>query len=221
MTQKRIFLVDGDPVFLAGLRVTIDDDAALDVAGEATTGTEAVSALRQLPQPADLVLMNVGVVDRADTESMRVITSRAEFGPTTPRLLVVSSTEDDDAVIAALRAGARGYLVKGGSREELLHSIHIVADGAAVFSPSVAAKLGAYFSAIHDLPSRTAFPALTDREREVLDLIARGYDNRRIARELVLSHKTVSNHISHVFAKLQVTDRTTAAMRARDAGLGT
>jgi DNA-binding NarL/FixJ family response regulator len=98
--------------------------------------------------------------------------------------------------------------------------VRTVADGGAVFSPFVADRLGDYFSAVHDMPGRAAFPQLTNRERQVLDLLARGYGNRRIARELVLSDKTVRNHISHIFAKLQVTDRMAAAARARDAGLG-
>jgi DNA-binding NarL/FixJ family response regulator len=135
-------------------------------------------------------------------------------------VLFVSSSADDHAVMAALRVGARGYMVKGAVREELLRGVRTVATGGAVFSPTVAARLSRYFSAVHELPGRAAFPELTDREREVLDLVARGMNNRRIARQLVLSEKTVRNHVSHIFAKLHVSDRVEAAVRARNAGLG-
>jgi DNA-binding NarL/FixJ family response regulator len=137
-----------------------------------------------------------------------------------PRVLVVSMYEEDDEVVAALRAGAHGYVAKEASREELLRAVRTVAEGGAVFSPAIAERLGTYFSAVHELPGRVAFPQLTNREREILDLLARGHNNRRIARQLVLSEKTVRNHISHIFAKLQVRNRADAVMRARDAGLG-
>lgn len=136
------------------------------------------------------------------------------------RVLVMSLEANDETVVTALRAGARGYLLKTAPLDELLLGILTVAAGGAVFSASIADRLAKYFSAIHELPSRVAFPELTSRELQILDLIARGYDNRRIARELVLAEKTVRNHVSNVFSKLQVVDRTMAAVRARDVGLG-
>ena len=136
------------------------------------------------------------------------------------RVLVITMSDTDDAVIAAMRAGARGYVVKGAGRDELLHAIRTVASGGAVFSPAVADRLGSWFSGLAARPGRELFPELTDREREVLELLARGYDNPRISRTLVLSDKTVRNHVSTILAKLDATDRADAVMRARRAGLG-
>jgi DNA-binding NarL/FixJ family response regulator len=119
-----------------------------------------------------------------------------------------------------MRAGARGYCIKGAGRAELLHAVRTAAAGGGVFSPAVADRLTDYFASLAAAPGRAVFPDLTEREREVLDLIARGYDNRRIARELFLSDKTVRNHVSNVLGKLGVEDRAEAVARARNAGLG-
>jgi DNA-binding NarL/FixJ family response regulator len=119
-----------------------------------------------------------------------------------------------------MRAGARGFVVKGSGRADLLRSVRSVADGQAVFGPDVADRLTAYFSSLASLPGRDAFPQLTEREREVLALMARGFDNRRIAKELFLSDKTVRNHVSNVMAKIDAQDRSEAVLRARNAGLG-
>jgi len=216
----RVFLVDDHPMFRAGARHTVESVPDMDVVGEAATGEEAVRMLRGGEVTADVVLMDLGLPDRSGTEVTRAITAPPPDRAPAPRVLMLSGLEEDDAVISALRAGARGYVVKGAPREELLRAVRTVADGGAVFSPFVADRLGDYFSAVHGTPSRAAFPQLTNRERQVLDLLARGYGNRRIARELVLSDKTVRNHVSHIFAKLQVTDRMAAAARAREAGLG-
>jgi DNA-binding NarL/FixJ family response regulator len=133
---------------------------------------------------------------------------------------VITMSDDDDAVVAAMRAGARGYVVKGAGRADLLHSVATVAAGGAVFSPAVAARLVGYFSGLAAQPGREMFPQLSEREREILDLVARGHDNRRIARELFLSDKTVRNNVSTLLAKLEVADRAEAIARARRAGLG-
>ncbi|MFI6082012.1 response regulator [Streptomyces sp. NPDC051217] len=216
----RVFLVDDHPMFRAGVRIALEDTDGLEVVGEAATGEEAVRTLLGRKVTADIVLMDMQLPGCSGTEATRTIVDGFPAGAAVPRILVMSVAADDDAVVSALRAGAYGYLVKGAPREELVRAVRTVAVGGAVFSPAVAARLGAYFSAVHELPSRAAFPHLTDRERQVLDLLARGFNNRRIARELVLSEKTVRNHVSHVFAKLQVSDRAEAAVRARDAGLG-
>ena len=136
------------------------------------------------------------------------------------RILVITMSVDDDAVVAAMRAGARGYVVKGAGRADLLHAVHTVSAGGAVFSPTVAERLGSFFSGLAAQPGREMFPQLSEREREVLDLVARGRDNRAIARDLFLSEKTVRNHVSTILTKLDAENRADAIARARRAGLG-
>ncbi|MBT2410596.1 response regulator transcription factor [Streptomyces sp. ISL-12] len=213
-----VLIVDDHPLFLQGLRVALDSEGDLVVVGEAGSGEEAVEAVARLGPAVQVVLMDLRLPRMPGVEAIRAITSKAAGHR--PRVLVVSQYEDDDEVVAALRAGAHGYVAKEASRDELLRAVRTVAEGGAVFSASIAERLGTYFSAIHDFPGRLAFPQLTNREREILDLLARGHTNRRIARHLVLSDKTVRNHVSHIFAKLQVTNRDDAMTRARDAGLG-
>jgi DNA-binding NarL/FixJ family response regulator len=209
-------------MFRAGVRAALAEAESLEVVGEASTGKDAIRALQRLKPAPNVVLIGLQLADRSAIETTRAITSyTGGMGAGTPTVLAVSACDDDDAVVAALRAGVHGYVLKSASCEELLRAIQTVASGGAVFSPAVADRLGSYFSAVHSVPSRAAFPDLTERERDILDLLARGYDNRRIARELVLAEKTVRNHISRVFSKLQVTKRNEAAVRARDAGLGT
>ncbi|GAA3159490.1 MULTISPECIES: response regulator [Streptomyces] len=216
----RVFLVDDHPLFRAGVRLALEDVEDMEVVGEADSGEEAVQALVHERVRADVVLMDVQMPGSSGVSALPAITAAHHPGAEAPRVLMMSVTDDDDMVVAALRAGAHGYLLKGAPRTELIRAVRTVAGQGAVFSPTVAARLSGYFSAVHELPSRAAFPQLTERERQILDLIARGYTNRRIARELVLAEKTVRNHVSHVFAKLQVSDRATAVVRARDAGLG-
>jgi DNA-binding NarL/FixJ family response regulator len=135
-------------------------------------------------------------------------------------VVVVTMFEDDDSVFAAMRAGARGYVLKGADQDEILKVIRAVAGGEAHFGPRIASRLVRFFSAPKRAPTSEAFPELTAREREVLDLIARGRNNQEIAKELYLSQKTIRNHISNIFSKLQVADRAQAIIRAREAGLG-
>jgi DNA-binding NarL/FixJ family response regulator len=217
----RVFLVDDYPLFRAGIRSMIEENDCLEFVGEAPTADDAIRTVQSTDPVPDVVLVGLQLPDRSGLEVTRALTSGPPWRATRARVLVMSSQEDDHAVVASLRAGAYGYLAKKATPAELFRAIQTVADGGAVFSPIVAVRLRIYFSAVHDLPGRMAFPDLTDREREVLDLLARGHDNRRIARTLVLSEKTVRNHLSRVFMKLQVTKRTEAAVRARDAGLGT
>jgi DNA-binding NarL/FixJ family response regulator len=215
----RVFLVDDHPLFLAGVRTALQDSDAV-VVGEATTGMATRLALHRPDTRADVVLMGLHLPDGSAIELARAVAGDAAPGTVSPRVLAVSAAEDDQSVVAALRAGVHGYIVRNASRDELLRAVHTVAEGGAVFSPGVAARLAGYFSALHELPGRVAFPDLTDRERQILDLLARGYNNRRIARELLVAEKTVRNHVSRVLAKLQVSKRTEAAVLARDAGLG-
>lgn len=218
-----VFLVDDHPMFREGMRVALESSGQLKVVGEAFSGEDALGLVPELGSSVDVVLMDLRLPGISGLETIRELTADAASGPPgthRPRVLVVSMSAEDDEVVAVLRAGAHGYVTKDASRDVLLRAVLTVVEGGAVFSSDIAQRLGGYFSAVHELPSRAAFPHLTDREREVLDLVARGYSNRRIARALVLSEKTVRNHVSHVFAKLQVNDRSMAGVRARDAGLG-
>jgi DNA-binding NarL/FixJ family response regulator len=135
-------------------------------------------------------------------------------------VLVLTMSDDDDSVFAAIQAGARGYLLKGAQRAELVRSVRAVAAGDAIFGPAVARRLMAYFSRPVPNGSRAAFPELTEREREILELVAQGRSNAEITAHLVLSPKTVRNHVSNIFSKLQVRDRAEAIVRAREAGMG-
>ena len=214
----RVLVVDDHPLFRDGVRAAlagrVGGPGDVEVVGEADTVASALSVVADL-QP-DVVLMDLNLPDGSGVDATRAVLAAV---PGT-RVLVMTMSTDDDAVVAAMRAGARGFVVKGAGRRDLLESVRTVADGGAVFSPVVADRLAGYFAGLTAVPAREAFPQLTDREREVLDLLARGLDNRRIARELVLSDKTVRNHVSNVLAKLEVADRAEAVLRARNAGLG-
>ncbi|WP_457189798.1 response regulator [Nocardioides sp. P5_E3] len=212
--MTRILLVDDHPLFLDGVRAALTGTGDLEVVGEAPNVAEAVARAAELVP--DVVLMDLNLPDASGVEATaRILAARPES-----RVLMMTMSADDDAVVAAMRAGARGYIVKGTGRDELLHAIRTVAAGGAVFSPTVADRLGRFFTGLAVGGGREAFPQLTGRELEVLDLVARGLENRRIARELHLSDKTVRNHVSNVMAKLDVEDRSAAIARARAAGLG-
>jgi len=210
----RVLLVDDHPLFRDGVVAALAGADDLEVVGEVADVAGALAAVRELAP--DLVLMDVNLPDGSGIEATRTLRQTAPA----VRVLVMTMSSDDEAVVAAMRAGARGYVVKGVSRDELLSAVRAAAAGAAVFGPGVAERLGSWFSSLGTLPGRAVFPQLTEREREVLDLLARGHDNRRIARELFLSDKTVRNHVSNVLTKLEVTDRSAAVVRARNAGLG-
>lgn len=213
MEPIRLLIADDHPMFRDGLRALIGSLADLSLLSEATTGEEAV-ALAVALQP-DVVVMDLQMPGGTGIQATRRILQ------TSPHIgvLVVTMFEDDDSVFAAMRAGARGYVLKGAGQEEILRAIRAVAGGEAIFSPPIARRLIRYFAASRNTGPTDAFPELTDREHEVLTLIARGRSNAEIGSLLVLSPKTVRNHISNIFAKLQVADRAQAIVRAREAGL--
>jgi DNA-binding NarL/FixJ family response regulator len=209
-----VLLVDDHPLFLDGVRAALDGSAGLVVVGEAHSCAEALEQAVALSP--DVVLMDLNLPDGSGIDATREILAGA---PGT-RILVITMSAEDVAVVAAMRAGARGYVVQGSGRADLIRAVTAVAAGGAVFSPAVAERLGSYFSSMAAQPGREMFPQLSDRERQVLDRVARGHDNRRIARELFLSEKTVRNQVSLLIGKLGVADRAEAIARARRAGLG-
>lgn len=213
MTPLRILIADDHPLFRKGMRTLLASMPETEVVGEATTGKEAVD--RALALQPDIVLMDLQMPEGGGLTAIRSLTSA---NPET-RILVVTLFEDDESVFAALKAGARGYVLKDADEDEMIRAIQAVARGEAIFSPAVASRLMDYFTAARTSPHAEAFPDLTEREREILAMIARGRSNYEIAEELSISLKTVRNHASNIFSKLQVADRTQAAIRAREAGL--
>jgi DNA-binding NarL/FixJ family response regulator len=209
----QVFIADDHRLFRDGLRALLGEKG-IEVVGEAATGAEATLLVEQF-QP-DVVLMDIQMPDLNGIEATRRITAASPH----VGVIIVTMFEDDDSVFAAMRAGARGYILKGAGQEEVIRTIRAVARGEALFGPAIAARLAAYFAAPRPPAPAEAFPELTAREREVLDLIAAGHDNEAIAARLVISRKTTRNHVSNIFNKLQVAGRAEAVIRARDAGMG-
>jgi DNA-binding NarL/FixJ family response regulator len=203
----RLLVVDDHPLFRAGVGALFDSVDDTEVVATAADGDGAVREAT-IARP-DVVLMDLALPGTGGLEATRRIVQAC---PGTA-VLVLTMLEDDDSVLAAMRAGARGYVVKGAGQEELLAAVHTVAAGGAVFGASVAAGLLLSLTAP---PAANPFPELTDREAEVLSLMAEGRDNREIAGALGVSSKTVANHVSRVLAKLQARDRVEAVLRARD-----
>jgi DNA-binding NarL/FixJ family response regulator len=220
MEHIRILIADDHPVFRFGLRALLSAMPDTDVIGEVTSGDEVVPLAMSL-QP-DVVLMDINMPGVNGIEATR----RIREANLDTRILIVTMLEDD-SVFAAMRAGAHGYVIKGAEPAEVLRAIRSVADGEAIFSPGIAERLMNYFAAPPAALGGTSwqggnavFPELTEREREVLALIAKGLTNNAIAERLVLSPKTVRNYITEIFSKLQVADRAQAIIRARNAGFG-
>ncbi|MES2209589.1 MAG: response regulator transcription factor [Chloroflexota bacterium] len=211
--QIRILLADDHPAFRSGLAALLDTIEGFEVVGEAASGDEAVQ-IASTAQP-DVVVMDLNMPGRDGIEATRMIVA------TSPHIavLVVSMYEADDQVFGALKAGARGYLLKGADRAELIRAIRGVASGEAIFGPAIARRLVSFFAA-RPAVEAAVFPELTEREREILELVAQGRSNSEITRRLGVSPKTVRNHVSNIFSKLQVADRAQAIVRAREAGLG-
>jgi DNA-binding NarL/FixJ family response regulator len=209
----RVLIADDHPLFRDGLAALLRSGQDTELAGAATTGPEAIElAGRILP---DVVMMDLRLPGLNGIEATRRIVAAS------PHVAVVILTmlDDDDSVFAALRAGARGYLLKGADHEEIRRAVHAAAAGEAIFGTGLAARVLAYFAA-GSAAAPSVFPQLTDREREVLELVAQGRSNAVIASRLRLSEKTIRNNVSNILVKLQVADRAQAIVRARDAGLG-
>jgi DNA-binding NarL/FixJ family response regulator len=213
MESVRVLIADDHPLFRDGMRVLLASLPNCEVVGEAANGQDAIDLAQSL-QP-DIMLMDLQMPGINGIEATRRIVQ------TSPHIgvIVVTMFEDDDSVFAALRAGARGYVLKGADQAELLRALEAVGRGEALFGPSIAARLMSYFSARRAPTQAALFPELTEREHEVLQLIARGRNNSDIAETLVISLKTVRNHVSNIFSKLQVADRAEAIVRAREAGM--
>lgn len=209
----RILIADDHTLFRDGLRALLDSVPDTEVVGEASTGSHVVSQAATLTP--DIVLMDIQMPDMNGIEATGLI---VQANPGTG-IVVLTMFEDDDSVFAAMRAGARGYVLKGAGQAEVLRAIRAVASGEALFGPAIANRLIAFFSAKPSTPP-VPFPDLTHREREILDLIAAGHGNADIADRLFLSPKTIRNYVSSIFSKLQVADRAQAIVRAREAGLG-
>jgi DNA-binding NarL/FixJ family response regulator len=210
----RIVIADDHPLFRTGLRALLGSVADMEVVGEATTGDEAVDLARE--EHPEVVVMDLNMPGIGGIGATRRIVEDARG----VRVLVMTMHEDDEAVFAALRAGAHGYLLKGALQEETLRAIRAVANGEAILGPVVAARLQGYLTAPPAADPVDAFPQLTDREIEVLELLAERRSNAEIAAKLFLSQKTVRNYVSGILAKLQVADRAEARLVARAAGIG-
>lgn len=212
MERIRVLLADDHPFFRDGLRMLLEETSDMEVAAEATDGDEVVAMAAEL-QP-DVILIDIKMPGVSGIEATRrILGASPHIG-----IIVVTMYEDDDFVFSAMRAGARGYLLKGADRDDVLRAIRAVARGDAIFGPAIARRLIGFFAAPASPSPQPLFPDLT--EREILQLIARGYSNADIAGRLYLSPKTVRNNVSNILSKLQVASRAEAIVRAREAGLG-
>jgi DNA-binding NarL/FixJ family response regulator len=213
----RIVAVDDHTLFREGLRALFSTIPDIELVGEATSGAQAMELVEDL-EP-DIVLMDIDMPEIGGSQATRAILRQHP----TIGVVMVTMLDDDTSVFSAMRAGARGYVLKGAKPDELIQTIRVVASGQALFSPTVASRIMRFFAeyghTFKDSVPEDAFPELTPREVEVLELIARGDKNQQIAEKLVITDKTVRNHITSIFSKLQVADRAQAIIKARDAGL--
>ena len=214
MEPITVLIADDHQLFRDGVRALLDAQPDMECVGEATNGEEVIRLATEV-QP-DVILMDVQMPGMSGVEATRQIVNSSPH----IRVLMVTMFEDDALVFAAMRAGARGYLLKGTRHEDMVRAIRAVGSGDAIFSPAIAARLVDYFAALQPRHSTQVFPDLSSREREILALLAQGYKNAEIADRLVISSKTVRNYVSNIISKLQVADRAQAILRAKEAGIG-
>jgi DNA-binding NarL/FixJ family response regulator len=210
----RILIVDDHQIFRDGLKMLLESSAGNSVVGEAETGAEAVRLAGELKP--DVILMDLQMPEIDGIEATRQILQRLPEA----KILILTMFDDDQSVFAAMRAGALGYILKGVKRDKMLRAVEAVASGEAIFSADIATRMIEFFTQLHAPASPAAFPELTEREREILSYLARSYKNSEIAEALVISPKTVRNHVSSILSKLQAESREEAARKARSAGLG-
>jgi DNA-binding NarL/FixJ family response regulator len=209
----QILIADDHPVFRFGLRALLESQADMDVVGEVNSGEESVELAKTLKP--NVVLMDVNMPGMNGLEATKAIMA---YSPDSAVLIITML--DDETVFTAMQAGARGYLLKGAEGEETLRAIRAVANGEVILSPGVAEQMTAFFTRGMKAGLNTPFPDLTDREGEILELLAQGLTNAAIAEKLFLSPKTIRNQVSNIFSKLQVASRSEAIVKARDAGVG-
>ncbi len=210
----RVVIADDHPMYRFGLHAALCGSGEIDVVAEADTGLELLALVdRHLP---DVVLTDLSMpgLDGAGATT-RILRSHPHTG-----VLILTMHDDDEALFAALRAGARGYLLKDAERDDIVRAVLAVATGEAVYGPSVAGRIVDFFTDAHQRYASQVFPELTPRELEVLDLVATGQGNHEIARSLVLSEKTIRNHVATILVKLQVPNRAAVVAKARSAGIG-
>jgi DNA-binding NarL/FixJ family response regulator len=214
MEAIRVLIADDHTLFRNGLRALLASISDIEVVGEAASGKEVLQlAIEHQP---DVILMDIQMPDLNGIEATRqILRTSPHIG-----IIVLTMFQDDDTVFAVMRAGARGYVLKGADQAVLLRAVRAVANGESLFSPEIATRLMQFFVNLEPASRSELFPDLTEREREILSYIADGQTNAEIAEKLVISMKTVRNHVSNIFSKLQVVDRAQAAIRAREAGLG-
>jgi DNA-binding NarL/FixJ family response regulator len=218
MKPIRVLIADDHVLFREGVNAILRSVPDVELVGEAGTGEEALALTSDLKP--DVILMDIQMPDLNGVDATeRILKTHPDVG-----IIIVTMLEDDDSLFSAMRAGARGYVLKGADKAEMLKCIRAVAEGEALFGPAIATRLLNLFQDNSALPKRDStspmFPELTGREREILAYIAHGDTNSEIAQKLSISLKTVRNHVSSIFNKLQVTNRAQAAIRGRDAGLG-
>lgn len=210
----RVLIADDHQLFRDGIRRLLQSSENIQCVGEAETGDDVITMAAE-HQP-DVILMDIQMPGLNGIDATRKIVQDSPH----IAILMVTMFEDDNSVFSAMRAGAKGYMLKGAKREEMQRAIRAVGNGESIFSPSIATRMMQFFSSIRPSQSLDVFPELSQREREVLELIAIGYRNPQIAEELSISPKTVRNHVSNILNKLQVADRTQAILKAREAGMG-